>query len=268
MHGGVVDVHVAEFYVRVVLGHVFDDFTPQLAGGQNVGLVHRAELLAAHTGHVETDPGNTADFTLAVRQGVVGLTLAAFKFAGATRRTKVDAARQLTDDENIQARHDFWLERGGIGQLRVEDRRTQVGKQTQLRTDFQQSALRTNVTFDLVPLRSTHSTEQHRIGLTRTFQGLVGQRHAVLVDGCATDDIVTQAEAELELVVGQLQHLDRLGHDFRTNTITWENQNLLAHGFLLFESSDTPHRPAGKNTQRSAQSTRTSVLNEPSASIW
>ncbi|MCY1445977.1 hypothetical protein D9M71_625160 [compost metagenome] len=60
----------------------------------------------------------------------------------------------------------------------------------------------------------------------------------MLVDGSATDHIVLQAEAELELVVGQLQHLDRLGHDFRTNAITWKNQNLLAHGFLVFKSSE------------------------------
>ncbi|MNW04320.1 hypothetical protein D3C71_2003950 [compost metagenome] len=68
----------------------------------------------------------------------------------------------------------------------------------------------------------------------------------MLVDGSATDHVVGKAEAKLELVVGQFQHLDRLGHDFRTNAITWENQNLFAHGFLLFDSSDTPHWPAGK----------------------
>gem|GEM_PF-5526198 len=41
-----------------------------------------------------------------------------------------------------------------------------------------------------------------------------------------------QAEVELVLVIGQLQHLDGFGHDFRTDAITRKNQNLLAHAFL------------------------------------
>ncbi|MNN05255.1 hypothetical protein D3C81_1180090 [compost metagenome] len=232
LHGSVVDVHVAQFNVWIALGHVLDHFTPQLAGRQDVGLVHRAQLFATHSGHVEADAGDAADFAFAVGQRVVGLAFAAFEFTLATRGTEVDATGQLANDEDIQTRNDFRLERRRVGQLRVEDGRTQVGEQAQLRADLQQAALRADVTLDLVPLRATHGAQQHGIGLARTLQGFVGQRHAVLVDGRATDHVVLQAEAELELVVGQLQHLDRLGHDFRTNAIAWENQNLLAHAFL------------------------------------
>lgn len=78
-----------------------------------------------------------------------------------------------------------------------------------------------------------YRAQQHRIGLTRALQGLVGQRHAVLVDGRATDDVLGQFEAELEPVVGQFQHLDRFRHDFRADTVTGENQDLLAHNTLL-----------------------------------
>ncbi|MNJ54906.1 hypothetical protein D3C77_503680 [compost metagenome] len=233
---------MAELDVRVILGHFLDDLAPQLAGGQDVGLVDRAELLAAHAGHVETDPGDTADFALAVWQGVVGLTLAACQLTGAAWRAEVDAAGQFANDENIQAGDDFRFQRRSVGQLRVEDRRAQVGEQAQLRTDLQQAALGANVALDLVPFRPANGAEQHGVGLACTFQGLVGQRHAVLVDGGATDHIVLQAEAELELVVGQLQNLDRLGHDFRTNAITWKNQNLLAHAFLY---SIQAARPVG-----------------------
>src|SRR5690606_18187883 len=158
--------------------------------------------------------------------------LATVQLALATWRTEVDAAGQLADDEDVQAGDDLGLERGRIGQLRVEDRWAQVGEQAQLRTDLQQAALGADVTLDLVPLRPADRAEQHRVGLARAFQGLVGQWHAVLVDGRAADHVVLQGEAELELVVGQLQHLDRLGHDFRADAITWENQNLLAHAFL------------------------------------
>jgi hypothetical protein len=101
-----------------------------------------------------------------------------------------------------------------------------------LRTDFQQTALRTDVTLDSIPFRAANGAQQYGIGCAGTLQGFVGQRHAMLVDGRATDHVMTQLEAQGELVAGQFQHLDRFGHDFRANTVTWENQNLLAHAFL------------------------------------
>jgi len=55
----------------------------------------------------------------------------------------------------------------------------------------------------------------------------------VLVDGRAADDVVAQFETQLLFLAGQVQNLDRLGHDFRTDAITWENQNLLAHNVLV-----------------------------------
>ncbi|MNV29062.1 hypothetical protein D3C71_1202720 [compost metagenome] len=154
--------------------------------------------------------------------------------------------------------------------MRVQDRRTQVAEQAQLRTDFQQAALRADVTFDGIPFRAANGAQQHGVGRAGTLQGLVGQRHAVLVDGSATDHIKAQLETQGELVAGQFQHLDRFGHDFRANTVTWENQNLLAHAFLM-SSVGAPWGAPGKilslDTYRSTNSTSTSVLNEPSASI-
>ncbi|MCY1357379.1 hypothetical protein D9M69_438690 [compost metagenome] len=117
--------------------------------------------------------------------------------------------------------------------MRIEDGRAQVGEQAQLRTDLQQAALRADVALDLVPLRPAHGAQQHGIGLACALQGLVGQGHAVLVDGGAADDVFGQFEAELELVVGQLQDLDRFGHDFRADAVAGENQNLFAHAFLI-----------------------------------
>src|SRR3546814_15570614 len=73
-------------------------------------------------------PGDTADFALAVRQGVVGLTLAIIQLTGAARGAEVDTAGQFTDDENIQARNDFRLQARSVGQLRRSEER-RVGKE-------------------------------------------------------------------------------------------------------------------------------------------
>ena len=233
LHGGVIHVHMGKLDVRVVLRHLFHHFPPQLAGGENVGLVHRAEPVVAYAGHVETDAGDTTDFALAVRQGVVGLALAVLQHALLAGLAEVDAAGQFADDEDVQPGDHFRLQAGGRGQLRIEDGRTQVGEQAQLRANLQQTALGTDIAFDPVPFRPPYRAQQHRIGLARALQGLVGQRHAVLVDGRATDDVLGQFEAELEPVVGQFQHLDRFRHDFRADTVTGENQDLLAHNTLL-----------------------------------
>lgn len=140
--------------------------------------------------------------------------------------------RQLTHDEDIQACDDFRLEAGGLGQLRVQQRRAQVAEQAQLRTDLQQATLRADGRVDCVPLRTANGAEQNRIGSTGTCQGLVGQRYAVTVDGGTAQVIEAQLEAQRVLVVGQVQHLDRLSHDFRANAVTRKNQNLLAHHIL------------------------------------
>src|SRR3546814_6530934 len=58
-----------------------------------------------------------------------------------------------------------------------------------------------------------------------TRKGFVGQRHAIFVDRCATQLVIAQLEVQLELVIGQLQNLDRLGHDLRADTITGPNTN-------------------------------------------
>ena len=117
--------------------------------------------------------------------------------------------------------------------MRIEDGRAQVAEQAQLRTDLQQAALRTDGRIDDVPLRPANGAKQHGIGGLRARQGLVGQRYAVAVDGGAAQVIEAQLETQGVLVVGQVQHLDRLDHDFRTDTVAGENQNLFAHCILI-----------------------------------
>ncbi|MCY1443324.1 hypothetical protein D9M71_597320 [compost metagenome] len=117
--------------------------------------------------------------------------------------------------------------------MRVEQRRAQVAEQAQLRTDFQQAHFRTQRTVEVVPLRTADGAEQDSVGGAGALQGLVGQRSAVLLVGRAAQLVVAQLEAQLVLLVGQLQHLDCFGDDFRTDTITREHQNLLAHCMSL-----------------------------------
>src|SRR5690606_16713078 len=189
--------------------------------------------LAPHASHVEADLGDAANLAFAVGQRVERHALAVLQHLVLARLAEIDAAGQFTHDQDIQPRYHFRLEAGGPGQLRIQQRRTQVAEQAQLRTDLQQTTLWTDGRVDLVPLRATYRAKQNRIGLARALQGLVGQRYTVLVDSRTAQLVIAQFEPELELGVGQLQYLDRLGDDFRTDTIARENQNLFAHHVSL-----------------------------------
>ncbi len=157
----------------------------QLAGGEDVGLVHRAEPVVAHAGRVETDAGGYDGFrsrcTAGCRRPGARAVLQHALLAGLA---EADAAGQFADDEDVQPGDHFRLQAGGRGQLRIEDGRTQVGEQAQLRANLQQTALGTDIAFDPVPLRPP-TAPSSTASAWRALQGLVGQRHAVLVDGCA-----------------------------------------------------------------------------------
>ena len=70
LHRRVVDVHVRELHVGIVLAHRADDFAPQDRRIEHVGLVHRAELAAALARDVEADARDAANFRLAVEHRV------------------------------------------------------------------------------------------------------------------------------------------------------------------------------------------------------
>jgi hypothetical protein len=110
--------------------------------------------------------------------------------------------------------------------LRIQDGRAQVGEQVQFGTDLQQAALRTDRAFDGVPLRTADGGQQHGVGLAGGFQGLVGQRHAVGVDGAAAQQFVAPAEAEVEAFVDLGEDFLAFGHDFRADAVAGEDDNV------------------------------------------
>ncbi len=51
-------------------------------------------------------------------------------------------------------------------------------------------------------------------------EGFVGQGDAVFVDGAAAHEVFVEAEAELELVVDQVQHFFGFRDDFGADAVT------------------------------------------------
>src|SRR5690554_263346 len=161
LHRGVVHIHVRQLDIRVVPSHLFHHLTPQLAGGEHVNLVHRAQLAVAQASHIEADDSDATDLALAVGQRIVYLTLTVVQHTTLTKLTEIDATGQLAHDQDVQTNNHLELENKNFDQLRVQQRRTQIDEQPQLGADLQQAALRTQNKIYDVPLEPAHRAEQN-----------------------------------------------------------------------------------------------------------
>ena len=164
---------------------------------------------------------DAADFRFAVQHGVEADALAVF-FTHAARLAEVDVAGQFADDQDVQPGHHFRLQRRGIGQFRIKNRRTQVGEQVQILADAEQAALRALLARQAVPLRAADGTEQHGIGCARQLLGRFRIRVAGRVDRATAEQRLFHLELEIEGV----QNTHRLGGDFGTDAVTRQNTNL------------------------------------------
>ena len=223
LHGGVVHQHVRQLNVRVLGGHFGDHVAPQLGGFQHVHFVHRAQLFAALLRGLERHVSDAADFAFAVNHGVEADSFAVAHF-NAARLAKVDVAHQFADDHDVQAGHHFRLQRRGVGQLGVEDRRAQVGEHVHLFANFQQTALRTLFARQHIVLGAAHRAQQHGVGFQRQLQRGVRQRHASGVHR-ATANQAGFGFNRQAFGLEHVEHAQRLRNNFRTNAVTRQNSN-------------------------------------------
>src|SRR5690606_3176683 len=96
------------------------------------------------------------------------------------RLTEVDVAGQFPDDQDIQPRHDFRLEAGGVRQLWVQNGRTQIRKQAQRLAQAKNGLFRAQLAGQRIVLPVAHRAKQDRVGVLRQLEGAVGQRMTVL----------------------------------------------------------------------------------------
>ena len=104
---------------------------PQLAGFKDIGLIDRAQLLAAGHCGFETDARNAADFILIIRHDVIAFPLAINGLAHALF-TEIDVTVQFADNHHVDLTRNFRAQRRGIGQFGEQRRRTKVGEKLQL----------------------------------------------------------------------------------------------------------------------------------------
>ena len=222
LHGGVVHIHVREFYIGVLFAHFVKDFAPQFGGFQHVGFAYGADFFVAILGSLKSNVGDAADFAFAVPHGVEAFALAVFQRADAARLAEIDVAGEFAHNQNVQPGHNFGFERGGVGQLFIQNGGAQVGKQIQICADGQEAALGAQRAVKLVVLGRTDCAEQHGIGGTAEVLRELGIGAAELVVGFAAQGGVFVGYVQA-LFNQFIEHAHGFVHDFGADAVAFED---------------------------------------------
>lgn len=171
----VLDLEVGEFLLER-LGH---DLAPQTAGGQNVSLVERPDLLlATAAGEEASETGNALNLGARVGLHVPSGARAVVLLAVA----KVDAAGQFADDDEVGAAADLGLEGRGVDEgVGGEEAGAQVSVRAHLLAQPQQALLGADSAG--APFGTANGTEEDGVGGLGGGEGLVCEGGAVGIDG-------------------------------------------------------------------------------------
>ena len=226
LHGRVVHVHVGHFHLGVFGGKALHRLAPEAGALQHVGLVHGAELAAALFRHFKADARQALDL-----HGAVGhLVRGAEPVFGAPALAEVDVAGQLPQDHDVDGlADDVRPQRAGRRKLRVNRARAQVGKHLHALAQRQQALFGPDRGRDAIPLGAADAAHEHGVRRVADVERLVGQRHAVGVDGSAAQLALVKREGMAVFVGRGLKHLDRLSGDLRADIVARQGDDVCLH---------------------------------------
>ena len=182
---------------------------------------------------VEGDAADALDLGLRIDHGVDAAALARRQGLHPTGLTEIDVPGQLSHDQNVEPGDHLRLQGRGTGELGIENRRTQVGEQTQTGAQAQQPFLGPLGDMQRLPLGTAHGPEQDRIRRLRGAQGLLGQGIAGQVIGGTAHHPVLKLDVDRTARIERVNELHRLRHDLRTYAVAREHQNLLTQLSIL-----------------------------------
>ena len=203
------------------------NFIPQHAGLHDVALLGGRNFLLAGARQFEGDTADALDLVGVIDLRIDAALLAIAEIGDGLGFTEIDATRQFTDDQDVEAFDHLALERRSIGQCRIADRRAQIGEQPEVLAQAQQARFRANVIGHLVPFGATHRAKQHGV------RGH-GKRHMIFRDRLAMGIIGTAANQ----AAGRFESGDALGiepgddvldflHHFRADAVAWKQEQIM-----------------------------------------
>lgn len=179
-HGSAIDELVLDLEIReLAFKRLRHDLAPQTAGGQHIRLVQGPNLLlASATGHEASQTSNTFDLGAGVGFRVPGRAGAVVFLALA----KVDAARQLADNDNVGATADLRLEGRGVNEgVRGKEAWAQVTVCSHLFAQLQKALFRSDGAS--APFRAANGTEKNGIGGVCGSEGFICEGASGSVNG-------------------------------------------------------------------------------------
>ena len=176
-----------------------DDLAPEHAGLHHIVLLGRGHLVAALAREIEGDAADALDFVGVVDLGVDAALLAVAEIDDLLGFAEIDAAGQFAHDHDVEALDDFALERRGVGERGVADRRAQIGVEREFLAQPQQPGFRPHFVGNAVPFRAADRGEQDGVGALGARHVGFADRLAVSVIGAAADQALLDLEARASL---------------------------------------------------------------------
>ena len=102
-------------------------------------LFGRGHLVAALAREIEGDAADALDLVGVVDLGVDAALLAVAEIDDLLGLAEIDAAGQLAHDHDVEALDDLALERRGVGERGIADRRAQIGVEREILAQPQQA---------------------------------------------------------------------------------------------------------------------------------
>jgi hypothetical protein len=181
----------------------------------------------------ERDPADPLDLVGVVDLGIHRALLAVTEIGDGLRLAEIDAAGQLAQNHDVEALDQLALEARGVGERRIGHSRPQIGVERELLAQPQQPRLGPRIVGHLVPLRTAHRAEDHRVGGGRLRHGGVGDGDLVRVVGGAAHQPFLDVEPGDALLFQETDQPFHLGHDFRTDAVAGEQEELVGgHGWF------------------------------------
>src|SRR5690606_10723348 len=194
----------------------------------DVGLVDGGDVLAALLGDLEGQADDAADLVLVVDEGVEAEALAVADVA-ALGMAEVDAAGQLTDEEQVDVLGALGLEGRGVLEAGDHLDGADVREEAEVLAHAEQALLGAHRGAGVVPLGAADGAEEDGVRALEGAQGLLRQRGARLVDGDAADELLVVLEGVAELLGDRVEDLARGADDLGADAVAGEEGDLRSH---------------------------------------
>jgi hypothetical protein len=227
LHGGVIDIEMAEFDIRELRGVELNDLlTPKHAGLQHIRLVHGTDLPFSRAGQFESGPRHAANLIGGVLLGVEAAALPIGERFDAPRFSEIDAAGKFADDDEVDIPEHTGLERRRIGQSRVGDDGPEVGVKIVFTAQRQQASRLARRGRNLLRLGAAGCAPKDRVGFIHRLDGFLRQHLAGREVG--NQAVLRLAQDHRNAAFGRepVEHAMGLRRDFRADALAADHRHL------------------------------------------